>query len=59
MIREQQKTISYEKWAELTSKEIFLYEDDKPKSINRFCDMYGDDFDDEDLMDSNDKRQKR
>jgi len=59
MIREQQKTISYEKWAELTSKEIFLYEDDKPKSINRFYDMYGDDFDDEDLMDSNDKRQKR
>jgi len=58
MIRDQENHISYERWSELTSKDIFLYEDEKPKSHGRFYDMYGDDFDDEELSDFKSKKMK-
>jgi len=52
MIRDQENHINYEKWSELRSKDIFLCEDEKPKSHGRLYDMYCDDFDDEELSDS-------
>jgi hypothetical protein len=55
MTRDQENHISYKKWSELTSKDIFLYEDEKTKSHNRLYDMYGDDFEDEELSDSKSK----
>jgi len=56
MIRDQENHISYDKWSELTSKDIFLYEDEKPKSHSRLYDMYGDDFENEELSDSKSKK---
>jgi len=56
MIRDQENHINYEKWSELTSKDIFLYEDEKPKSHSRLYDMYGDDFENEELSDSKSKK---
>ncbi len=56
MIMDQENHISYEKWSELTSKDIFLYEEEKPKSHRRLYDMYGDDFEDEELSDSKSKK---
>jgi hypothetical protein len=56
MIRDQENHINYEKWSELTSKDIFLYEDEKPKSQSRLYYMYGDDFGDEELSDSKSKK---
>lgn len=47
MIRDQENHISYEQWKELTAKDIFFYEDDKPKSLSRLYDLFGDEFDEE------------
>jgi hypothetical protein len=58
MIREQENHISYEKWTELTAKDIFIYEDEKPKSPARFYDMYGDEFDEEESYSSRSKKSK-
>lgn len=46
MIGNQENQISYEKWAELTAREIF-YEDEKPKSLSKLYDMFGEDFETE------------
>lgn len=58
MIRDQENHISYEKWSELTAKEIFNYEDEKPKSLSRLYDMFGDEFDEEESPRSKSKRSK-
>ncbi len=58
MISDQENHISYEKWSELTSKDIFLSEDDKPKSQSKLYYMYGDDLDDEELSGSKSKKMK-
>lgn len=58
MIRDLENHISYEKWSELTAKEIFSYEEEKPKSHDKLYYMYGDDFDDEEWSDSKAKKAK-
>ncbi len=58
MIRDQENHISYEKWAELTAKDIFFYEDEKPKSFGRFYDMFGDEFDEEESSSKSKKYQR-
>ncbi|MBS3917506.1 MAG: hypothetical protein KG012_01330 [Deltaproteobacteria bacterium] len=58
MIRDQENHISYEKWSELTGKEIFSYEEEKPKSLDKLYYMYGDDIEDEELSGSQSKRVK-
>jgi len=58
MIRDQENHISFEKWAELTTKDIFVYEDEKPKSLNKLYDMYGDEFDEEELFHSKSKKER-
>lgn len=42
-MRNQENQISYEKWTELTARDIFIYEDETPKSLSRLYDMFGDD----------------
>jgi hypothetical protein len=59
MIRDQENHISYEKWAELTTKDIFIYEDEKPKSLSKLYYMYGDDFDGEEPPPSKSKIERR
>jgi len=56
MLRDQENHISYDKWSELTSKDIFLCEDEKPKFHSKLYDMYGDDFEDEEFSDSKSKK---
>jgi len=56
MIREQENHITFEKWAELTTKDIFFYEEEKPKSYNKLYDMYGDEFDEEEFSLSKSKK---
>ncbi len=59
MIRDQENHISFEKWAELTARDMFIYDDEKPKSLSRFYDMYGDEFDEEEPSISQSKKVKR
>lgn len=59
MMRDQENTISYEKWAELTAKDIFLYEDEKPKTPRRFHEMFCEDIEDEEFTGPKSKRQQR
>lgn len=48
MNRDQANHISFEQWKELTAKDIFFfYEDDKPKSLSKLYDLFGDEFDEE------------
>ncbi|MDI7259076.1 MAG: hypothetical protein QME90_04035 [Thermodesulfobacteriota bacterium] len=56
MVRDQERVISFDKWKESMSKDIFLLDDDKPKSISRLYDMFGDDFDEEDPSASRSKK---
>jgi len=56
MIRDQENHISYEKWAELTAKDIFICEDEKPKSLARLYDMFGGEYDEEELSSSKKNR---
>lgn len=56
MVRDQEKAISLDKWKELMSKDIFLLDDDKPRSISRIYDMFGDDFDEEESSASRSKK---
>jgi hypothetical protein len=58
MTRNQENQISYEKWAELTARDIFLYEDEKPKSLSKLYDMFGDDFENEELSGSKSKKKR-
>jgi hypothetical protein len=58
MIRDQENHINFEKWAELTAKDIFIYEDEKPKSLSKLYDMFGDEFDEEESTRSKSKREK-
>lgn len=55
MIRNQENHINYEKWAELTAKDIFIYEDEKPRSLVRLYDMFDGDFDEEEPSSSKKK----
>ncbi len=56
MIKDQENHIDYEKWGELMSKDIFLYEEEKPKSLSKLYDMFGDDYEDEELSGSKSKK---
>ena len=56
MVRDQEKAISFDKWKELMSKDIFLLDDDKPRSISRIYDMFGDNFDEEESSASRSKK---
>lgn len=56
MIRGQENHISYGKWAESMSRDIFFADDEKPKTLSKLYDMYGDDFEDEELSDSKSKK---
>lgn len=47
MIRDQGNHISFVRWAELMAREIYFYEDEKPKSLVRLYEMFGDEFDEE------------
>ncbi len=48
MIGDQANHITYEEWKELTAKDIFFFEaDDKPKSLSKLYDLFGDDFEEE------------
>lgn len=47
MFREQENHISYEKWSELMARDIYFYEDEKPKSLGKLYEMFGDEFDEE------------
>ena len=58
MIGDQENHISFEKWAELTAKDIFFYEDEKPKSLTKLYDMYGDEFDEEEFPRPKSKRER-
>jgi hypothetical protein len=46
MLAETEKVISLETWKELMSRE-FQFEEEKPRSVNRLYEMYGDDIDEE------------
>ena len=56
MIRDQENHINYEKWSESMSRDIFFADDEKPKTLSKLYDMYGDDFEDEELSDSKSKK---
>ena len=56
MIRDQENHINYEKWSESMSRDIFFVDDEKPKTLSKLYDMYGDDFEDEELSDSKSKK---
>ena len=56
MIRGQENHISYDKWSESMSRDIFFADDEKPKTLSKLYDMYGDDFEDEELSDSKSKK---
>lgn len=56
MIRDQENHISYDKWSESMSRDIFFADDEKPKTLSKLYDMYGDDFEDEELSDSKSKK---
>lgn len=47
MLREQENHISYEKWSESMSRDIFFADNEKPKTLSKLYDMYGEDFDEE------------
>lgn len=47
MIKDQENHISYEQWKELTARDIFIYEDEKPRALSRLYDLFGDEFDEE------------
>jgi hypothetical protein len=53
---DQENHISFEKWAELTTKDIFFYDDEKPKSLSKLYDMFGDEFDDDESSRSKSKK---
>jgi len=57
MMTNQENQISYEKWTELTAREIF-YEDEKPKSLSKLYDMFGDDFETEESPGSKVKKRR-
>jgi hypothetical protein len=55
MLQEQENHISYERWSELTSKDIFFFNDEnteKQKASNKLYEMYGEDFNEEDASSS-------
>ncbi len=56
MIREQENHISFEKWSELMARDIYFYEDEKPKSLSKLYEMFGDEFDEEAPSSSRPKR---
>lgn len=47
MLAEQEKVLTLEKWKELVSRDMFLFEEEKPKSVSRLYEMYGEDLDEE------------
>jgi len=59
MITDQENHITFEKWTELTTKAIFFYEEEKPKSHNKLYDMYGDESDEEESSHSKSKKEKK
>ncbi len=56
MIREQENHISFEKWSELMARDIYFYEDEKPKSLSKLYEMFGDEFDEETPSSSRSKK---
>jgi len=56
MIREQENHISYEKWSESMSRDIFFADDEKPKTLSKLYDMYGEDFYEEESPSSRSKK---
>lgn len=39
--------ISFEKWRELTARDIFVNEEEKPKTLAKLYEMFGDDYEEE------------
>ncbi|OGQ00233.1 MAG: hypothetical protein A2026_14580 [Deltaproteobacteria bacterium RBG_19FT_COMBO_46_12] len=59
MIRDQENHINYEKWSESMSRDIFFADDEKPKTLSKLYDMYGEDFDEEESPSSRSKKDKQ
>ncbi len=47
MLAEQEKVITLERWKELMSRDMYQFEEEKPKSVSRLYEMYGEDLDEE------------
>ncbi len=42
--------MTYEKWAEAMSKEIFIQKEEKANVLNKLYDKFGDDFEEEESL---------
>ncbi|MCX8116502.1 MAG: hypothetical protein N3G78_01055 [Desulfobacterota bacterium] len=39
--------ISFERWSEMMARDIYVYEEDKPRSLAKLFEMFGDDFEED------------
>jgi hypothetical protein len=59
MLREPEDHISYERWSELTSRDVFFFSDEnteKQQVSNKLYEMYGEDINEEDPVPSPSKK---
>ncbi len=47
MLQNRENSITYEKWKEAMSKEIFLQKEERSSVFNKLYDKFGDDFEEE------------
>ncbi len=47
MVKRGKNSITFEKWKEAMSKEIFLYNEDRNNILKRLYEMFCDDYDEE------------
>ena len=47
MLQNRENSLTYEKWTEAMSKEIFLQKEERSSVLNKLYDKFGDDFEEE------------
>jgi hypothetical protein len=52
MSQRRESLITFEKWKEDMSREIFLLDEERPNILSKLYDIFGDDFEDEEFTDS-------
>jgi len=58
MVGRKKNSITFEKWKEAMSKDIFLYNEEQNNILKRLYDMFCDDYDEEEES-SNSKKKKK